>query len=405
MTNNLSVKYVRVLKQWYLWQLVVAFVAFCLTFFWEPFGPTRLVEVALGLATVILGIGIPFEKPLRTDQKLRSGLRKCNYYFQSIIQLLLLPLGLAAIVLIFHKVLLLNYPFLAILALLYLLIMYLPVAYYVLVNIQSYIGRIILVTIIIFEALGSGSVLALMYTREHEIGSVLQTIDMSGVVNAFAFIITVGFLMYLWGFKLPGFRISRNVNWLILSFVLVLLLAIVVWNAFGSGDKLSNMFTSFDFTLGHFSLKVILSALETVSEEWAFRFAVLFLSLKAFSKRKNQLVWVIVINGVLFGLWHSSNLLAGQAINATLNQMVFAVGMGMLFAAVYLYTQSIAVTMVVHFLLDVFSFSYANGNFLMASPDDIGWVETWILLIVVVAVALFLVTGKRKLAIQKSLVY
>ena len=133
--------------------------------------------------------------------------------------------------------------------------------------------------------------------------------------------------------------------------------------------------------------------------------SVLFLSLKAFSKRKNQLVWVIVINGVLFGLWHSSNLLAGQAINATLNQMVFAVGMGMLFAAVYLYTQSIAVTMVVHFLLDVFSFSYANGNFLMASPDDIGWVETWILLIVVVAVALFLVTGKRKLAIQKSLVY
>jgi len=42
------------------------------------------------------------------------------------------------------------------------------------------------------------------YTRPKEIGSILQTIDMSGVVNAFAFIITVGFLMYLWGFRLPG---------------------------------------------------------------------------------------------------------------------------------------------------------------------------------------------------------
>ncbi|KRN51721.1 membrane-bound protease, caax family [Pediococcus damnosus] len=358
-----------------------------------------------GLLAVIFGIGIPFEKPFRTDQKIRRGLRKCNYYFQSVIQLLLLPLGLAAFTLIFHKVLLINYPILAVLALLYLLVMYLPVAYYVLVNIQSYIGRIILILVIIFETLGSGSLLSLMYTRPNEIGSVLQTIDMSGIMNAFAFMITVGFLMYLWGFKQPGFRISRHVNWVIMSFVIVLLLAIVVWNAFGSGDKLSNMFTSFDFSPGHFSLKVILSALETISEEWAFRFAVLFLSLRAFSKRKNQFVWVVVINGILFGLWHASNVLAGQAVNATLNQMIFAVGLGMLFAAVYLYTQSIAVTMITHFLLDVSAFSYMNGNFLMSSPDGFDWVETWILFVVTVTVAMFLITGKRKQSIQKSLVY
>jgi len=243
------------------------------------------------------------------------------------------------------------------------------------------------------------------YTRPKEIGSILQTIDMSGVVNAFAFIITVGFLMYLWGFKLPGWRLSRSANWLVVSFAIVVLLALIVWNGFGSGDKLSNIFTSYDFSLGHFNLKIVLSALETVCEEWAFRFAVLFLSLKAFSHVKNQYVWVVLINGLLFGLWHSSNLLAGQSLSATLNQILFAAGGGMILSATYLYTQSIAVTMVSHFFLDIFAFSNTNGNLLMTSPDGVDWIATWIVVIVLVLVALFLVTGKRKQSIQESISY
>ena len=79
-------------------------------------------------------------------------------------QILLLPLGLAAVILMFHKVLLLNYPILAILTMLYVLIMYVPTAYYVLVNFKSYIGRIILITVVVFETIGSGSILSLMYT-------------------------------------------------------------------------------------------------------------------------------------------------------------------------------------------------------------------------------------------------
>lgn len=198
MSNGLSMKYVRILRQWYIWQLGIAFIAFCMSFFWEPFGSTRLIEVIAGALVVILGIGIPFEKPLKAEQKFKRVLRKCNYCFQSVAQILLLPLGLAAVILMFHKVLLLNYPILAILTMLYVLIMYVPTAYYVLVNFKSYIGRIILITVVVFETIGSGSILSLMYTRPKEIGSILQTIDMSGVVNAFAFIITVGFLMYLW---------------------------------------------------------------------------------------------------------------------------------------------------------------------------------------------------------------
>ncbi|GEL15620.1 CPBP family intramembrane glutamic endopeptidase [Pediococcus cellicola] len=403
MINNLSVKYVRVLKQWYIWQLIVLFVAFCLSFFWEPFGSTRFVEVAFGALVVILGVGIPFEKPLKSNQKVKKVLRKCNYIFQSVGQFFLLPLGLAAITLILHKVLLLNYPILAILAMLYVLVMYLPATYYVLVNIQSYIGRVLLITIIVFETIGTGSVLSLMYTRPREIGSVLQTIDMSGIVNALAFILTIGFLMYLWGFKQPGWRISRNANWLVVGLLVVTLVALIIWNGFGDGDKLSTIFTSFDFTWGHFNLKIVLQALETISEEWAFRFAVLFLSLKAFSHRKNQYVWVILINGLLFGLWHSANLLAGQSVSATLNQMLFAAGGGVILSAAYLYTQSLAVPMISHFFLDVLAFSNMNGSLLMEAPDGVEWVATWIVVIVLVIVGLFAVTGKRKQSIQKSL--
>lgn len=224
-------------------------------------------------------------------------------------------------------------------------------------------------------------------------------------MNALAFILTVGFLMYLWGFKQPSWRLSHTANWLVVGFVIVVLTALVVWNGFGTGDKLSNIFTSYDFSLGHFNLKIILQALETISEEWAFRFAVLFLSLKAFSHRKNQYIWVVVLNGVLFGLWHASNLLAGQSVSATLNQMLFAFGGGIILSAAYLYTQSLAVTMISHFFLDVLAFSNMNGNLLMGAPDGVDWIATWIVVIVLVLVALFLVTGKRKQSIQRSLVY
>ena len=164
MSNGLSMKYVRILRQWYIWQLRIAFIAFCMSFFWEPFGSTRLIEVIAGALVVIFGIGIPFEKPLKAEQKFKRVLRKCNYCFQSVAQILLLPLGLAAVILMFHKVLLLNYPILAILTMLYVLIMYVPTAYYVLVNFKSYIGRIILITVVVFETIGSGSILSLMYT-------------------------------------------------------------------------------------------------------------------------------------------------------------------------------------------------------------------------------------------------
>ena len=61
--------------------------------------------------------------------------------------------------------------------------------------------------------------------------------------------------------------------------------------------------------------------------------------------------------------------------------------------------------MVSHFFLDIFAFSNTNGNLLMTSPDGVDWIATWIVVIVLVLVALFLVTGKRKQSIQESISY
>ncbi len=136
-----------------------------------------------------------------------------------------------------------------------------------------------------------------------------------------------------------------------------------------------------------------------IAEEWLYRYAVLTLLLVAFKRSRFQLDAAVWISGTLFGLWHVTNALAGQAWMATVEQMVFAATLGYFLAVAYLYTGSILVAMGIHAAIDILSMM-ASGSQTMVVPDAFEWQTIAFTVVVFVALTIFFLTGARRRAIQ-----
>jgi uncharacterized protein len=62
--------------------------------------------------------------------------------------------------------------------------------------------------------------------------------------------------------------------------------------------------------------------------------------------------WVWVFSGVIFGLLHAGNALFGQSIAGTVQQMVFAFGVGLTYYVIRRFSGTLIVTMVLHAIWD-----------------------------------------------------
>jgi membrane protease YdiL (CAAX protease family) len=82
-------------------------------------------------------------------------------------------------------------------------------------------------------------------------------------------------------------------------------------------------------------------------EEVAFRGVILNLQLKRYSQTTS-----IILNGVLFGLFHFVNLLYGQSLYLTSMQVIYASCLGIAFSYMYVKTQSLLPSMVAHYLVN-----------------------------------------------------
>ncbi|MDV7718439.1 CPBP family intramembrane metalloprotease [Pediococcus ethanolidurans] len=315
-----------------------------------------------------------------------------------------MPLSFSFVMLLIHQVTHINFFVLAIIFLIYLLFMYIPMTYFVYAKIESLVGRIILLCELIAQGIFAGSQLILEFTKPAQIGHVIQTIDNTQVADVISVLISVAFLMYLWGFKLPNFTFSKKASWIVISFLIVFSVWYVIWNGFGDGGKVSDVLFKYDLTMDKINLKMVLTSLETVMEEWLFRFAILSLLLRALQKHAHQIEWAVIINGVLFGLWHFSNGFSGQAWSATFEQMLSAGAAGMLFAAIYLYTQNLAFPIIFHFLNDFLGLS-SSADMTMSAPASLDWITTLGQVIIFILIVVFLITGKRRKAIQETLDY
>jgi uncharacterized protein len=92
------------------------------------------------------------------------------------------------------------------------------------------------------------------------------------------------------------------------------------------------------------------------NEEIAYR----GLALVAFRGAYKE-VWVWLLTSLFFGLLHGANIILGQGVSDTIQQIAFAFVLGSIFYAVRRITGSLVVPMVFHALWDFGSFSHVGG--------------------------------------------
>lgn len=144
------------------------------------------------------------------------------------------------------------------------------------------------------------------------------------------------------------------------SGILVVILVELILHIW-SGEKIGNVL-----------IAVILGIAPGINEEVAWRIIPVSIAMR--QKEKKSVIWMaFLLPSLVFGLIHGINLLAGADLLSTLFQMIYAIGLGLIFAAIYLRTGNIWASMLLHSLVDIVAFLSADmqqsGGVLTTSAD------------------------------------
>lgn len=71
-----------------------------------------------------------------------------------------------------------------------------------------------------------------------------------------------------------------------------------------------------------------------------------------FKARRQPLLWTAMASSLVFGLLHLMNLVSGQSVQTTLQQVFYAFVIGMMFAAIRISTNGLWVSILIHSLID-----------------------------------------------------
>ncbi|MDO4855131.1 MAG: CPBP family intramembrane metalloprotease [Limosilactobacillus gorillae] len=225
---------------------------------------------------------------------------------------------------------------------------------------------------------------------------VIQTIAASDVVGALAFLITAITLMRAWKLAWPGLwpKFGWGWSWWTLAALIVIDLLFTVYNTVGG---------SIVKGLGHRLLdegNILVAVSAAVSEEALFRFVILTVLLLALRNTRWQLGLAITSSALLFGLAHLLNLTT-QPLAITLYQVVGVTGIGLFFAIVFLYTGQLWLVILMHFLLDWFSFSVSGTTVMNGTPDWTNWLAVLVELAMFALVTIWMLNGRRRVVIER----
>ena len=268
------------------------------------------------------------------------------------------------------------------------LVMYIP---YVRVFFGAIENKLLqlLISIYCFAVISMSTLSTVTYGTILYFNPFISLITNSSFLGGITFMILIIVLSTRWGYGFPKMRLSNSVNWLVLSLVLLFSLWFVLWNAFGSGNILTSFF-HFNFSGVNLKPQYILSGLEAgIAEELLFRYAFLTILLVAFKNSPYQIFWAAIISSLCFGLLHLGNLSAGQNLASTIEQVVFAFGMGLLMCGIYLYTDLFYLPVIIHFLLDTLVFS-VSGELMSGKVTTADNILTIIETLVFIIIALLL---------------
>lgn len=145
---------------------------------------------------------------------------------------------------------------------------------------------------------------------------------------------------------------------------------------------------------------LLIGVLVGLFEEYAYRKTVITYLIR--ENKKTSYLTIAFVSGFIFSLVHFINLFTSSMEN-TLLQMMYAFGIGSLFAAVFLRTRNILIPVIFHALTDAFSFA-ANPAKNLSTGDSGVSLNSWVLfgLITVVFVAFTILYLRKKFTQQIS---
>ena len=285
-----------------------------------------------------------------------------------------------------------NLPSSIALLLVSMLVIYLP---YVIV----FFGRVrnkvvqLLIELFTFEFIAMGASSLVTYGTILYFNRFIGLLTNSAFLGALIFLTLTLVLMRRWGYGWPKIRLSRQANPKILTLLLVVSVWFILWNAFGGGNSLLTSLFRFNFSGISFKPQFVLTGLEAgIAEELLFRYAFLTILLAAFKNHRYQIFHAATISSICFGLIHLGNVSAGQDLANTINQAIFAFGMGLLMCSIYLYTDLFYVPVIYHTLLDTLVFS-VSGELMSGKVTLVDNLFTILETVVFVAIAISLLVS------------
>lgn len=315
-------------------------------------------------------------------------INRMNYIFQLFFQAVTIAESYHYLINVSMRLYNWNLPSSIALMIVSMLVMYIP---YVRVFFGAIENKLLqlLISIYCFAVISMSTLSIVTYGTILYFNPFISLISNSSFLGGITFMILIIVLMTRWGYGFPKMRLSNNVNWLVLSLVLLFSLWFVLWNAFGSGNILTSFF-HFNFSGVNLKPQYILSGLEAgIAEELLFRYAFLTILLVAFKNSPYQIFWAATISSLCFGLLHLGNLSAGQNLASTIEQVVFAFGMGLLMCGIYLYTDLFYLPVIIHFLLDTLVFS-VSGELMSGKVTTADNILTIIETLIFIIIALLL---------------
>lgn len=373
--------------------LKVQVILNALIFFWY----SALTKNLYLFVPIFLNLLALYLKP-----SLQKIIDRMNYIFQLFFQAVTIAESYHYLINVSMRLYNWNLPSSLALMLVSMLVIYIPYVRVFFGTIESKSLQL-LISIYCFAVLSMSTLSLITYGTILYFNPFISLITNSSFLGGITFMILIIVLMTRWGYGFPKMRLSNDVNWIVLSLVLIFSLWFVLWNAFGSGNILTSFF-HFNFSGINLKPQYILSGLEAgIAEELLFRYAFLTILLVAFKNNSYRVFWAAIISSLCFGLLHLGNLSAGQNLASTIEQVVFAFGMGLLMCGIYLYTDLFYLPVIIHFLLDTLVFS-VSGELMsgkVTTADNILTIIETLVFIVIALLLLKLVYNRRNKSLNR----
>lgn len=128
-------------------------------------------------------------------------------------------------------------------------------------------------------------------------------------------------------------------------------------------------------------IAIVLGLSPGISEEIAWRIIPISIAMRNKDK-KGVVMSAYLLPSIAFGLIHFFNIFAGADILATIVQVAYAIGLGLIFAAIYIRTGNIWCSILLHSLVDIIAFlseDVQKSNGVLTQSSQLS--EYWLLAI------------------------